>query len=119
MTLIVILTAIFNVSLLVLIAGAAWFLQKMITHLGAMAKEQAITNDYLKDLWMYYNTAAKEQADTNTKLDELTAFMKLTFNKDFAKKVEDVLRIKEDIPKTVMTLCDDGKYHDLPIDRDF
>ena len=119
MILIVILTAIFNVCLLVLLGGAVWFLHKLNLYLSALAKEQADTNAQLKDLWMYYETAGKEQADTNKKLDELIVLFRGTFSKEFKDKFEDFVKIKENIPQTVKVLCDDGKYHDLPIDRDF
>ncbi len=72
-----------------------------------------------KDNWIFYDTMRGEYEDTNRKLDEMLAFMKLTFNKDFAKKVEDVIRIKENIPTTVKIRCDDGLEHELPVDHGF
>ncbi len=106
------LIIIFDILAAVAIVGVF----KIFQYVVALAKDQAVTNGYLKELWMYYNDAAKEQADTNAKLDEMSAFLKLTFSKDFAKKVEDVIHIKENIPETVKVLCDDGKMHDLPVD---
>ena len=105
MTLILILTAIFNVSVIILLAGIAWYLSRM--------------TNYLKDVWVYFNLASKEQADTNLKLDEMLAFLKITFNKNFAEKLEDVIRAKEGLPPTVKVLCDDGKEHELPEDIGF
>ena len=105
MTLILILTVIFNISLIVLLAGIAWYACK--------------SANYLKDVWVYFNLASKEQADTNLKLDELLAFLKITFNKNFAEKLEDVIRAKEGLPPTVKVLCDDGKEHELPEDIGF
>ncbi len=105
MTVIAVLMLIFNVSLVILIAGCAWYLSKLVK--------------YQKDAWIVSANLDAELSDANKKADEILAFLKLTFNKDFAKKVEDVIHIRENIPATVKVLCDDGKYHDLPEDRGF
>ncbi len=86
-------------------AASAWFLYKLVR--------------YQKDAWIVSSNLHAELSDANKKAEEIMAFLKLTFNKDFAKKVEDVIHIKEGMPPTVKVLCDDGKYHDLPEDRGF
>lgn len=119
MTLVLILTAIFNISLLVLLFGIAWCGNKSVKITNEILKEQRAATTSLSNLWIYYSNAEKEQIDTNKKLDEVYAFLKLTFNKDFAKKIEDVMRIKENVPNTVKVRCDDGEEHELAVDDGF
>jgi hypothetical protein len=88
-----------------MLAGCAWYLSKLVKH--------------QKDAWVSFTNLQAEMSDANKRSAEILAFLKLTFNKDFAKKVEDVIRIKENTPPTVKILCDDGKWHDLPEDRGF
>lgn len=105
MTLIMLLTAIFNVSVLVLLAGIAWYASK--------------TAAYMKDVWIYFNLAAKEQGDANKRLDEIAAFLRLLFKKGHAEEIKDILRAKENAPRTVKVLCDDGEERELPMDEGF
>lgn len=100
-------------------AGAVWYLRKISEYTFKLCGEQAVTNGYLKDLWLYYENAAKEQVDTNKKLDELVALFRTTFTEKYAAKLDDVINIKKNMPETVKVLCDDGKYHDLPVDEGF
>ena len=103
MNLIMILSVIINVSVIALLAGIAYFLYKILA--------------VLKDHWIFYDNMRGEYEETNKKMDDVLSFLKLTFNKDFAKKVEDVINIKENIPQTVRRMCDDGEYHEVPIDH--
>lgn len=105
MTALAILICIFNVSLLVLLAGCAWYLSKIMR--------------FQKDSWISFTNLHAELSDMNKQIKEVQAFLKLTFNKKFADKVEDMIHIKENILSTVKVLCDDGKYHELPEDRGF
>ena len=105
MTALAILICIFNVSLLVLIAGCAWYLSKIMK--------------FQKDSWVSFANLHAEMSDVNKQIKEIHAFLKLTFNKKFADKVEDMIHIKENIPATVRVLCDDNKWHDLPEDKGF
>jgi hypothetical protein len=105
MTALAILICIFNVSLLVLIAGCAWYLSKIMR--------------FQKDSWISFTNLHAELSDMNKQIKEVQAFLKLTFNKKFADKVEDMMHIKENIPSTVRVLCDDNKWHDLPEDKGF
>jgi hypothetical protein len=103
MSLIVILNAFISISIISLLAGIAWFLHKILK-----LNEQE---------WVVSQLIRGALEDNNAKMAEMVSFFKVTFNKDFAAKIEDIVRIKENAPATVRRLCDDGEYHEVPIDK--
>lgn len=72
-----------------------------------------------RDSWIFYDNIFDELRTTNKKSDEVLAFLKLTFNRNFAQKIEDVMRIKSGAPQTIRRVCADGEEHEVPIDAGF
>jgi hypothetical protein len=103
MTLIVVLNLFIEVVPIVLLAGIAWYAHKLVE----LKKKEWISNEYMRG----------EAESLNRKLVEIHDFLKLTFNKDFAAKVEDIIKIKESTPATTKRMCDDGQYHEVAIDH--
>jgi len=68
------------------------------------------------DAWVFYDNLRGEAEETNKKLDELIAFFKLTFNKEFAQRVEDIIKIKNGTPATTEIIGMDGKPYVVPVD---
>ena len=97
--LIIIFKIIFDISWLVLLAVIAVYSVKSYN-----------------SRWLDSETAAIASKETNEKLDEILAFMKTTFNKEFASKVEDLIRMDHGRPSTMRKICDDGEVHEVPID---
>ena len=97
--LIIIFKIIFDISWLVLLAVIAVYSVKSY-----------------KSRWLDSETAAIASKETNEKLDAILAFMKTTFNKEFAAKVEDLIRMENPKGQTMRRLCDDGETHEVPID---
>lgn len=75
----------------------------------------------LCDSWVFYDNLLKETQDMNKdiceKMNEMLAFAKLTFNQDFAKRLEETIKGKYNTTPTTMVLCDDGKERELPIEH--
>jgi len=70
----------------------------------------------LCDTWIPYENINSEIERSNAKFDELMAFMKTTFNNEFAKKVEDIMRVKAGMPQTTKIKGDDGNEYEVPVD---
>ena len=100
-----IITLIVSFSIAVLLGVAVYYLRK----------------NYIAscDAWIFYDNLRGEAEDMNKKLTELNAFMKLTFNKKFAERVEDIIKIKNGTPATTEIIGMDGKPYVVPVDQGY
>jgi len=71
------------------------------------------------DSWIFYDNILSEAQTTNRKLDELFAFLNLTFKEGFAKRVEEIVKGKYDAIPMTKIIGDDGNSYDVPIDHGF
>jgi hypothetical protein len=85
--------------------------------LGAIAyfawKNQKSVSKY----WILGEQVNEELRRNNANWETLFSQWKLTFDREFAKRIEDIIKGKYESIPTVKMVCDDGVERELPIEQ--
>jgi hypothetical protein len=85
--------------------------------LGAIAYFAYKIYKSISKTWVLGELIKEEVDKSNRNWETLFAQWKLTFDREFAKRMEDIIKGKYESIPTVKMVCDDGVERELPIEQ--